>query len=187
MNGPEGSHRPPPCSGNTPLLLHHPSPCSGHTPLLLTADRSAPLGSHSVAQQSWESAKEGTHRLWGQRMDLNKLTNIHTPHLWGTAKTNSMLVLDRVCLVFRVKLHQPTVKRNVPRDTQGSCGPGAGTRAGERRHGGSSSVSPSLIPSPSSLVSCWPPSSFWHSSVDCALSPGCYNGVPERLGNSQEK
>lgn len=89
-----------------------PSPCSVHTALLASVDRSIP-GSYSVAQQSWETAEEELACFANRRVDLNKLTNIHTSHLWGTAKTNSMLVLARVCLVFRVKLHQPTVKRNI--------------------------------------------------------------------------
>lgn len=65
---------------------------------------------HQEATQSHSSLGKVLKRrltcFGNRRVDLNKLTNIHTPHLWGTAKTNSMLVLARVCLVFRVKLHQ---------------------------------------------------------------------------------
>lgn len=140
LDGPEGSSL--------------PSPCSVHTALLASVDRSAP-GSHLVAQQSWETVEEELACFGNRREDLNKLTNIHTSHLWGTAKTNSMLVLARVCLVFRVKLHQPTVKRNIIEILGEAVVQGQAQEQEEGDEGEDAELCSPPLPGLSSLASHW--------------------------------
>lgn len=84
-----------------------------------------------------------------------------------------MLVLARVCLVFRVKLHQPTVKRNIIEILREAVIQG---QAQEQEEGGEVEAAeppPPPLPGLSSLASQW---LFWHFLVDHGLSlSGCYD------------
>lgn len=84
-----------------------------------------------------------------------------------------MLVLARVCLVFGVKLHQPTGKRNSIEILREAVVQG---QAQEQEGGGEAEAAeppPLPLPGLSSLAS---HRLFWHFLVDHGLSlSGCYD------------